>query len=67
MQDDCFEADERRVRHVDRPAVEELPAVIVRIVRDVEYRRSVEHDGTERERRGVSRLIEWPVGVCHGG
>ena len=42
---------------------EELPAVVVFVVRDVQDRRAVEDDGPKRDDGTVARLIEGPVRV----
>jgi len=67
MPHDLTQPDQRRVGHVDRLPIKELPPMIVRIVQDVENGRPAEDDRTERERRTVPRLIKWPIGVCLAG
>src|SRR6266496_4819858 len=57
----CEACHHRRLpSHPEVPAFEELPAVIILIVRDEQNRRAAEDDRAQRNHRTSPRLIKWP-------
>jgi hypothetical protein len=64
---DRREARDCALRDVRVLPAQELPAVIVFVVRHVKNWRTIEQDRPERYCGAVRWLIEWPIGLRHGG
>ena len=64
MIDDVFEAYQQSVLHTNLFAIQKLPRPILCVVTDQQYWLASVHDLSQRKRRDIWWIREWP-GVLH--